>query len=171
MQQRGALAQARRSAPRQALLVVFQQLLLYPACRQRGIWRVRPGASPECPHFTSRSCLVMEVSHKNNRPKYMNIDARSAGLPSFSFALQSPRSCSSCAPYQLRSATGIAVSARWHFQSYAWAHVRAAELSQGPVVLTFSIARDGLDLGFETQDALQGARVRSVRVCLKSLLY
>jgi len=36
----------------------------------------------------------------------------------FSFALQSPRNCSSCVHYQLRNATGIAASARWHFRSY-----------------------------------------------------
>ena len=32
----------------------------------------------------------------------------------------------------------------------------AAELFQGPVVLTFSIARDGLDLGFETPGCAAG---------------
>ena len=39
----------------------------------------------------------------------------------------------------------------------------AAELLQGPVVLTFSIARDGLDLGFETAGCVAG-RERSFNV-------
>ena len=39
----------------------------------------------------------------------------------------------------------------------------AAELFQGPVVLTFSIARDGLDLGYKTSGCLAGrARAFSV---------
>ena len=43
----------------------------------------------------------------------------------------------------------------------------ATELFQGPVVLTFSIARDGLDLGFETGGCAAGrARAFSVRVCV-----
>ena len=42
-----------------------------------------------------------------------------------------------------------------------------AELFQGPVVLTFSIARDGLDLGFETSGCVSGrARAFGVCVCL-----
>jgi len=41
----------------------------------------------------------------------------------------------------------------------------AAEMPQRPVVLTFSIARDGLDLGFETVGCVAGrARAFSVRV-------
>ena len=42
----------------------------------------------------------------------------------------------------------------------------ASKLLQGPVVLTFSVARDCLDLGFKPQDLVQGACVRSVYVCL-----
>ena len=43
----------------------------------------------------------------------------------------------------------------------------AAELFQGPIVLTFSIARDGLDFGFETAGYVAGrARAFSVHVCV-----
>jgi len=43
--------------------------------------------------------------------------------------------------------------------------VCAAELFQGPVVLTFSKARDGLDLGFETEGRVAGrAHAFSVHV-------
>jgi len=44
--------------------------------------------------------------------------------------------------------------------------IRAAGLFQGPVVNTFTIARDGFDLGFETAVFFQGARVSSVYVFL-----
>ena len=47
----------------------------------------------------------------------------------------------------------------------------AAELFQGPVVLTFSIARGCLDLGFETAGCVTGrARAFSVRVCVSGYL-
>jgi len=45
----------------------------------------------------------------------------------------------------------------------------AAELLQGPVVLTFSIARDGLDLGFETEGCAAG-RARAFSVCVPGYL-
>jgi hypothetical protein len=45
----------------------------------------------------------------------------------------------------------------------------AAELLQGPVVLTFLIARDGLDLGFETEGCAAG-RARAFSVCVPGYL-
>ena len=43
-------------------------------------------------------------------------------------------------------------------------HMCAAELLQGPVVLAFSIARDGLDLGCETAGCVTG-RASAFSVC------
>ena len=45
----------------------------------------------------------------------------------------------------------------------------AAELLQGPVVLTFLIARDCLDLGFETEGCAAG-RARAFSVCVPGYL-
>jgi len=45
-----------------------------------------------------------------------------------------------------------------------------AELLQGPVVLTFSIARDGLDLGFETEGCVAG-RARAFIVCVCQVIW
>ena len=43
----------------------------------------------------------------------------------------------------------------------------AAELFQGPFVLIFSIARDGLDLGFEAAGCVAGRGLAfSVSVCV-----
>jgi len=44
-----------------------------------------------------------------------------------------------------------------------------AELFKGPVVLTFLIARDGLDLGFETEGCAAG-RARAFSVCVSDYL-
>ena len=44
-----------------------------------------------------------------------------------------------------------------------------AELLQGPVVLTFSIARGGLDLGFETERCAAG-RARAFSICVSDYL-
>ena len=111
----------------------------------------RTGRNSGCWYSTR---MVMRAIHKvspapRNKSKRTprNLDARSAGPPSFSFALQSPRNCSSCVHYQLRSATGIAASARWHFR----------------------IARDGLDLGFETEGCAAG-RARAFSVCVPCYL-
>jgi len=71
----------------------------------------------------------------------MNIDARSAGPPSFSLALQSPRSCSNCAHYQLRSAPVIAASARWHFRAYVWAHVCCRAFPRARCAYLFNSSR------------------------------
>ena len=48
-------------------------------------------------------------------------------------------------------------------------HMGAAELFQGPVVLTFSIARDGFDLEFETSGCAAG-RARAFSVCVSDYL-
>jgi len=45
----------------------------------------------------------------------------------------------------------------------------AAELFQGPIVLTFLIARDGLDLGFETEGCAAG-RARAFSGCVPGYL-
>ena len=46
----------------------------------------------------------------------------------------------------------------------------AAELLQGPVVLTFLIARNGLDLGFETEGCA-AERARAFIVCVPGYLH
>jgi len=68
------------------------------------------------PRFLTTNCHW--VNNRAMAGYLMNIDARSAGPPSFSLALQSPRSCSNCAHYQLRSAPVIAASARWLLRAY-----------------------------------------------------
>ena len=45
----------------------------------------------------------------------------------------------------------------------------AAELLQGPVVLTFLIERDGFDLGFETA-GFAAVRARAFGVCARPCL-
>ena len=68
----------------------------------------------------------------------MSIDARSAGPPSFSLALQSPRSCSNCAHYQLRKCSRHRRFCEMALPGICLSACVLPSFSEGPLCLPFN---------------------------------